>query len=199
MAVQAQLRVLGRCEQQARKLVRLTERLLDATRAAASPMPLARANVNLVTLVLEEVERHAASAVAAGTPIHLHAGPPIVGRWDCRRLGQALGSILDNAIKFGARHPVDVHVEAGPGIARVSVEDHGIGVGWQRRERLFQRFGRAAPVERYGGLGLDLYLARVIVEAHGGTLEVHSAADQGSTFVVTLPREAERRDAPPTT
>lgn len=191
LPVDVQLRVLRRCEEQARKLASLVERLLDVTRIAASPLPLRREKVDLVTLVREVVEQHGAAAARAGSPIQLLAPAPVVGHWDRARLAQALAGILENALKYGASCPVEVRVEAVAAVARVAVEDHGIGIDWRKREQLFQRFGRAAPVERYGGLGLDLYLARVIVEAHSGMLHVQSRAGHGSTFVVTLPRDQE--------
>jgi PAS domain S-box-containing protein len=189
LPIDARLRELKRCEQQAQRLVSLVDRLLDATRVAASPLPLVREEVDLVALVSEVVGQRNEAAAAAGSPIHTHAGAPIVGRWDRARIAQVLTGVLENALKYGAAHPVEVRVEADAREARVSVEDQGIGIDWRRRERLFQRFGRAAPIERYGGLGLDLYLARVIVEAHGGTLQVHSRAGRGSTFVIALPRD----------
>ncbi|HEX7837890.1 MAG TPA: sensor histidine kinase, partial [Kofleriaceae bacterium] len=65
--------------------------------------------------------------------------------------------------------------------------DHGIGIAPARCPYVFDRFERAVPSSRYGGLGLGLYIARSIVVAHGGMITVDSELGAGSTFTVTLP------------
>jgi signal transduction histidine kinase len=70
-----------------------------------------------------------------------------------------------------------------------SVIDHGIGIPRDEIPRLFERFHRARNVSSryYGGLGLGLYIAKAIVEAHSGSIAVRSEEGQGSTFTVSLP------------
>jgi signal transduction histidine kinase len=87
---------------------------------------------------------------------------------------------------------VEVGME-GP-LAKLSVRDHGIGIAPADRERIFERFERAASARHYGGLGLGLYITRQVVEAHGGTIRVASHAGAGSTFSVELPLETPRRE-----
>jgi signal transduction histidine kinase len=67
------------------------------------------------------------------------------------------------------------------------VEDHGIGIAPEVMCSLFQRFSRGVSSRHYGGLGLGLYIARTIVEAHAGRIEVSSEVGRGSTFAVELP------------
>ena len=83
-----------------------------------------------------------------------------------------------------ARH---VHEMTLSGSARIVVTDHGPGIDKEHQGRLFERFARFAPARHYGGFGLGLWIARVIVEAHGGTIGVHSQIGQGASFVVDLP------------
>jgi signal transduction histidine kinase len=77
---------------------------------------------------------------------------------------------------------------SGP-LARLIVLDHGIGIAPEDVERIFYRYEQAAPARPHGGLGLGLYIARQIVEAHGGTIRVESQVGVGSTFTVELPKE----------
>ena len=67
------------------------------------------------------------------------------------------------------------------------VRDEGIGMTSEAQARIFDRFERAVPVSHYGGLGLGLYIAKQIVTAHGGHLEVESRVGEGSTFTMVLP------------
>ncbi|HVI95958.1 MAG TPA: sensor histidine kinase, partial [Anaeromyxobacter sp.] len=75
---------------------------------------------------------------------------------------------------------------------RIAVRDHGIGISPGAQRRIFDRFERAVSVRHYGGLGLGLYIARHVVEAHGGRIAVESGAGQGASFTVELPLDARR-------
>jgi signal transduction histidine kinase len=105
-----------------------------------------------------------------------------------------IANLLSNACKYGAGKPIRVEVGLDGKLARLSVRDHGIGIAPADRERIFERFERAASARHYGGLGLGLYITRQVVEAHGGTIRVASHAGAGSTFSVELPLETPRRD-----
>jgi signal transduction histidine kinase len=70
----------------------------------------------------------------------------------------------------------------------VVVADHGIGIAPEDVERIFHRYEQAISSRAFGGLGLGLYIARQIIEAHGGTIRVESQFGAGSTFTVDLPR-----------
>jgi signal transduction histidine kinase len=76
---------------------------------------------------------------------------------------------------------------SGQNVARLTVEDHGIGIPQAQQERVFQRFERAVSSKHYGGFGVGLWITRQVVEAHGGTIRVTSAEGLGSTFVIELP------------
>jgi signal transduction histidine kinase len=70
---------------------------------------------------------------------------------------------------------------------RVAVIDHGVGIDADQSQRIFGRFERAAPAQHYPGLGLGLYVAREIVEAHGGRIRAEGAPGAGATFTLELP------------
>lgn len=80
-----------------------------------------------------------------------------------------------------------VAVGQSDGVARVTVRDEGIGIASEDVERIFGRFERAVSMCHYGGLGLGLFIARQIIEAHGGEIRVRSKLNDGSEFTVLLP------------
>ena len=112
----------------------------------------------------------------------------IPGRWDRLRLEQIVTNLVSNAIRFGNGKPIVVQLGV-----HEPVRAHGHRPGNRHpREQArhdLQPFERAVPERHYGGLGLGLYIVRTIATRLGGTVEVHSSIGNGTTFVVTLPRE----------
>jgi signal transduction histidine kinase len=109
---------------------------------------------------------------------------------DPLRIEQVVVNLLDNAVKFmpdGGR--IDVRLEAATTTAIISVRDRGVGVQPEHRTKLFDRFYQAHPDR--SGMGLGLYIARQIVERHGGTIYAEAPPDGGTRFVVSLPVEAQ--------
>jgi signal transduction histidine kinase len=95
-------------------------------------------------------------------------------------------NLLGNALKHGAEQgEVVVRVEEREGEALLSVRDSGPGIDPEHVPHLFDRFYRAS--DRSPGLGLGLYISRILVEAHGGRIWVESQPGQGSTFTIALP------------
>jgi signal transduction histidine kinase len=80
-------------------------------------------------------------------------------------------------------------------VALLEVRDHGIGIPPENQARIFGRFERAVPERHYGGFGLGLWIARQLIDAHGGSIVVESAPGQGSRFTVRLPRDDRRASA----
>ncbi len=103
------------------------------------------------------------------------------------RLEQVLGNLLGNAVKFGEGKPIEIRVERTGGTVQVEVVDRGVGIDADQVDRIFGRFERAAPAQHYPGLGLGLYVAREIVEAHGGKIRVQGKPGKGASFLVELP------------
>jgi signal transduction histidine kinase len=68
------------------------------------------------------------------------------------------------------------------------MKDYGIGIAKEDQMKIFDRFGRVAPITHYGGLGLGLYICKQIIELHGGKITVESIPGTGATFRVELPR-----------
>jgi two-component system sensor histidine kinase VicK len=113
----------------------------------------------------------------------------IIVQGDRDRLGQVLDNLLGNAIKYSApESEIVVRTEAVNGEARISVSDQGAGIPADSLPSLFDRFYRGGNSSGEAGLGLGLYITRMLVEAHGGRIWATSEEGVGSTFTVALPR-----------
>jgi PAS domain S-box-containing protein len=172
---------------QVRRLGALIAELLDVSRLADGDVPVEAEEGDLVATARAVTERFAPDATRARSALRLVAPDAVRARFDPVRVEQALTHLVANALKYGAGKPVDVVVQRDDGTARVLVRDRGIGIDPEARERIFGRFERAVSSRHYGGLGLGLFLARRIVEAHGGRIAVDSAPGEGATFAVELP------------
>jgi light-regulated signal transduction histidine kinase (bacteriophytochrome) len=106
-------------------------------------------------------------------------------------------NLLTNALKYGANGPISVKACVEEEKARLTVEDHGIGIAKGDLARIFERFERAAPSRNFGGLGLGLYITRQIVEAHGGRIWAEPAGD-GGDVLRGAPSGSSARAEPPT-
>ena len=104
-----------------------------------------------------------------------------------------MDNLVSNAIKFTPAGG-DVRVSLTPvnGVVRLEVSDTGIGIASAEQRRLFERFFRASTASdrQIPGTGLGLYIARAIVEAHGGSIAVRSELGEGTSFRVELPAGA---------
>jgi signal transduction histidine kinase len=143
---------------------------------------------------LGELAHHAAERVRIQRTGHMirieSPDVPIVGQWDSDRLGQVLDNLLGNAVKYSPQDgEIVVRVTAAMGKARLSVTDQGPGIPTKVLPHLFERFYRGEHHAGDAGLGLGLYISRMLVEAHGGRIWVTSAQGSGSTFTVALPQE----------
>jgi signal transduction histidine kinase len=173
---------------QTSRLADLVERLLDVARIAGGALELEIADVDLHAIAQSVVADLADAAKRARSDIRLTAGGDCRGRWDRERIAQVLAILVGNAIKYGHGKPVEITVSSDDKTAQATVVDRGIGIAEADLRRIFAPFERAAPSTSYGGLGLGLFVARGIVEAHGGTIAVASEPGQGARFEIKLPR-----------
>jgi len=151
-------------------------------------MELSTEELDLSALAREVAARFMETARVNGSALEVRAPDRLVGVWDPMRVDQVLTNLLSNAVKFGAGKPIELAVQADDAAVKLMVADRGIGISKEKIALVFDRFERAVPVRKYGGLGLGLYIARQLVEAHGGRIEVESEPGQGATFIVQLPR-----------
>jgi PAS domain S-box-containing protein len=178
---------VGTALRSARRLGALVDTLLDVSRIATGQLKVEVQECDLAELAREVVERWRDEASRAGCRLHVDAPAPVRGRWDPLRIDQVIENLLGNAIKYAPGKPVRISVAARGDLAELCVSDDGPGIPPGAEARIFRRFERATDVRNYGGLGLGLYIVREIVEAHGGTISVDTAAGKGATFRVALP------------
>ena len=172
------------------RLTRLVEDILDVSRISSGGFALAIGEpVDLVTSLRDVLERSAAALALAGCCVTIEAPVSVVGRWDRGRIEQVILNLLTNAWKYGGGKPIHCTVRSLGDHAMLAIRDEGIGIAAADHERIFQIFERAVSKDEVSGLGLGLYIARRIVEAHGGTIRVESEPGKGATFTVELPRE----------
>ena len=109
------------------------------------------------------------------------------GKWTA----EALGNLVDNAIKYTESGSICVGVQLYELFARVDVTDTGIGIAEAEQPKIFSRFYRSQAVCEEEGVGIGLYLARKIISDQGGYIKLRSEVGIGSTFSVFLPRSAQ--------
>ena len=180
-------RGLAVAERQVERLVRLAQRLLELARIRTGRLALEKQSCDLSAIAGEICERYEPALRRAGCALTLDVPPVAAGVWDRDRIEEVVENLLSNAMKFGEGRPVRVAVASEGSRVRVTVEDHGIGISPELRDRIFERFERGSNSLHYGGLGMGLYISKNIVEAHGGTLTAQSAPGAGSTFVAEFP------------
>jgi signal transduction histidine kinase len=171
------------------QMQRLIDDLADVLRLETGNVTLRRAPVDLAVLVNDVVR----DAREAGEILRVTVVVPptqVVGAWDQDRLRQVFVNLLDNTVKYSfAGSEVVVRIEDRGKEAHLVVIDQGPGIVPEHLPRLFDRFYRADATGA-GGLGLGLYISRMLVEAHGGRIWAESEVGRGSTFTVALPKRA---------
>jgi signal transduction histidine kinase len=194
---------LGVLTDQSAHLQRLVSDLEKVSRAEERRIVLT-SSPQLIAPVVEHAvvaqrERYAARGVALDVDLPA-SDPGPVARIDPDRLREALGNLLDNALRHTpAGGAVSVAIRGGDASTEIDVTDTGGGFEPSHAEQLFHRFHRESPDSSGSGLGLTI--ARALIEAHGGTLTAQSGGlGRGATFTIalpTVPGPAGRRSTPP--
>jgi two-component system phosphate regulon sensor histidine kinase PhoR len=184
------LRSLQIVQSQSEQLERLVNDLLDLSRAQWGEMNLQYSSFYLADALTERVRLAQVSAEEHMITLDIQVQDSRIVA-DKLRISQVIGNILDNAIRFSPQgRQVRVALKEQNNEYLVSITDQGIGVSPEYIDHIFERFYRVRNTasRQYSGIGLGLFVARAIVEAHGGHIWVESNEGLGSTFSFTLPR-----------
>jgi signal transduction histidine kinase len=182
---------LGDCIEEADHLLVMLRAIMDISEAETGIMRLDRVPVDLGSLCSEVIDVYSHVAEEAGVELALPPADHVTANADRARLRQAIGNLVDNAIKYTPRggrivlETVRTRDRAG-----VRVRDTGPGIPAEALPRIWDRLYRAEPSRSTRGLGLGLSLVKAIVEAHGGTVAVDTELGRGSTFTILLPVSA---------
>ena len=180
----------------ANRMVHMIGDLLDFTRSTlGGGIPTVRAPMSMAQLVRDVVAELSAVHPERQLQVEVEVEGDQEGEWDAGRLSQALGNIISNAVIHGAQdEPVSVRISGDAREAIVEVHNNGAPIAGEDLDGLFNpmKARRLGPSRRandpWASLGLGLYIAERIVDAHGGTIEVSSSDETGTTFTVRLPR-----------
>ena len=179
-------------EENGKSLLTMVNNLLDFTRTGAGAAELAESDFALRRNISACIEQVSIKARQREIAVRLGECEPVILRADRRRVKDMLLSLLDNAVKFnrpGGRVEVSARCDHDAGLLLLSVADTGHGVPKEEWGRLFTPFYQSdASLRRsHEGIGLGLPIVRRYAEMHGGSVDVDSLIDQGSTFTVRLP------------
>ena len=170
---------------------RLIHDLLDASALEAGRLSIVSRPESVTKIVTSAVGMRAREARAMSLTLETELAEPLPAvSADLGRVGQVIGNLLTNAIKFTERGGrIVVRSRAAPPFVEISVSDTGPGIPHEEQARVFDRFWQSRRTAGRG-TGLGLAIARGIVEAHGGRIWLESEPGRGSTFFFTLPIDA---------
>lgn len=184
---------------QAHRMSRLVNDLFDVSQLSSSQFSLRCGPCDIIALAKEMVEQLRPVA-PYHTLVFQAPNRSIIGNWDGGRLQQALGNLLDNAIKYSDEHTtitVTVRLLESKDLAYVSVHNMGASIPSADIGQLFLPYIRLPATSNRQGSGLGLFITKSIVEAHGGTLRLEPYSEdnngeslRGTTFSFELPLHA---------
>jgi signal transduction histidine kinase len=196
----------------AHRLKRLVDDMLNVSRIESGKMALRREPVDLLDVVRDVVTELMPLANARKQTLDMHLARIQLIDADRDKLHQIAVNLISNAIRYTPEQgAIEVHVDEAPrdrypgGWARLRVRDNGVGINEADRQRIFDPFLHVQPAKHHtsqgpDSAGLGLYIARGLIELHGGLITVDSTPSVGSEFTVLLPfKQGKRATSEPAT
>jgi signal transduction histidine kinase len=182
----AAVRYLGAIDRAAHRAERLIADLLEASAIENGALQLNRGAIDAGALLRQAVADHELLVKETGGKINASVpAEPVIISADRDRVLQVLGNLIGNSLKHAKGAPIDLSVERMEGQAVIAVTDRGPGIAEQELPHIFDRYW-SGRIKR-GGAGLGLAIAKGIVSAHGGSIDVDSKQGDGARFSFTLP------------
>jgi len=176
-------------EEESDRLSRVMNKLLFASRISSGTSSIKKEPVDIAALAGKVVRRLQALTSVHTFGIHFDSAFPLVHA-DPELIEEVLTNLVENAVKYSpAGGRITISGSWSDAQVKITVSDEGVGIPEEEIQHIFERFHRVdnGPARTVKGLGLGLYLCKMIVEAHGGTIEVSSQLGKGSQFTFTLP------------
>jgi len=171
----------------AKRMNAMIQDLVDSARLESSQLRMVRQPTDLGIFLADVLDRSRGVLEVERIVQEIPSELPALDI-DQNRLERILTNLLSNALKYSSRDSeVVVRAERSGCEVAISVIDRGAGIAAEDLPRLFERFYRTSIVHKAEGLGLGLYITRMLVEAHGGRIWVESEVGKGSTFTFTMP------------
>lgn len=186
----------GQILMQTEKLEFLLQSLIKMSRLETDVLEVVPKVQNIAKLLDETVGEMSAKAKKKEIIVSCESAKEIEAAFDLKWTKEALGNILDNAIKYSPKHSeVQIEVREYEFYVCINVKDQGIGVCEEEKAQIFRRFYRGGRVQQEDGVGIGLYLAREILQKEKGYIKLTSKVGKGSCFGLYLPRWIQGEDA----
>lgn len=177
-------------ENQIKRVIRLVDDMLDLTRIQSGKFSYNFIKCDLREVAIDVYDRFKDQFENSGTLLTNQTIDSVVGFFDRDRIEQVMVNLLTNALKYGKGNAVTLRLMVLNNVARLEIQDHGIGVKPENVEVIFKKYERIVSADEVSGLGIGLFICREIVEAHGGKIWVESIFGEGSKFIAELPLDA---------
>jgi signal transduction histidine kinase len=173
-------------EEESDRLATLIDDLLEVSRLQSDALALDDEEVDLSRLIQTLVERFRTQSPEHTFELELASEIPII-QGDEQRISQVISNLLSNAVKY-SRSIVQIHARVRQQEVMICVQDDGPGIAPEDRARIFDRFYRSPEIaDSTQGAGLGLFLAKAVVDAHGGEIWVDDRIEQGARLCFSLP------------
>ena len=177
-----------------RKMTLLVNDLLDISRLeGGKELQFIKSDADIIEVVKDVIEEQKSLATQKKQNLLVTQNPegPIIINIDKDKIRQVIVNLVNNAIKYTPEGgEISIYTEFKDGFVRINIKDNGIGIPKDQQARIFEKFFRsdnAVSIQAQGS-GLGLYVAKEVVEKHGGRIEFQSEVGNGTTFTVVLPR-----------
>lgn len=173
-----------------KKMIDLTNNLLSISRIEQNKIKLEKSDVNVAEIIKKIMDTFGSFAKKKNIDlICMQPKKDLLVYADQEKLIQALSNITSNAIKYTQKGKVELSVNREAGNIVFQIKDSGIGIAPEEIERIGEKFYRTQQAidADHQGTGLGVFIAKTIIEKHGGTLAIRSVLNKGTTFVVSLP------------
>jgi len=179
---------LADCVEESEQILQMLNLIMDLAEAGAGHMNLTLESVSLRELADEVIELYTLVAEDQGIALKNEVLTDLTVNADRLRLRQCLANLVDNALKYSPKNTtVTISGTVEEDGVKLSVSDQGIGITAEELPRIWDRLYRGEQSRSTSGLGLGLSYAQAIIAAHGGTVDVQTQLNQGSTFTFFLP------------